>query len=74
MSIQTENLEIYSWVKGPKVEGAMVIGDCAILAHVGGGAYSVVRGSEYLACTPNLQRAMQYIRRRKPATTSEVAA
>ena len=66
MAIQTENLEMYSWVKGSKVIGAMVIGDCAILAHEGGHAYSVVRNKEYLACTPNLQYAVRYIRRRKP--------
>jgi hypothetical protein len=63
MAIQTQNLEQFDWVKGSKIIGAMWIHDAAILVHDGGSAYSVVRGQEYLACTPSLERAVKYIRK-----------
>lgn len=50
----------FSWVKGPAVIKAEYHGRIAILTHAGGGAFSVVRGTEYLACCPTISYARAY--------------
>jgi hypothetical protein len=50
----------FSWVKGPAVIKAEYHGRIAILTHAGGGAFSVVRGTEYLACCRTIGYARAY--------------
>ena len=50
----------FSWVKGPAVIAAEYHGRVAILTHAGGGAFSVVRGTEYLACCPSIGYARAF--------------
>jgi hypothetical protein len=53
----------FSWVKGPAVVAAEYHGDLAILSHAGGGAFSIVRGTEYLACCPSIDYARAFVER-----------
>ena len=53
----------FSWVKGPAVIAAEYHGNLAILTHTGGDAFSVVRGTEYLACCPSIEYARAHVER-----------
>lgn len=65
----------FSWVKGPAVIAAEYHGSIAILTHDGGGAFSVVRGTEYLACCPSIEYARGLVTKlTNAATKQEVAA
>jgi hypothetical protein len=53
----------FSWIKGPPVVAAEYHGDFAILTHDGGDAFSIVRGTEYLACCPTIDYARAFVER-----------
>ena len=53
----------FSWVKGPAVIAAEYHGNLAILTHEGEAAFSVVRGTEYLASCPSLEYARAHVER-----------
>lgn len=53
----------FSWVKGPAVVAAEYHRDLAILSHEGGAAFSVVRGTEYLASCPSIESARAHVER-----------
>ena len=56
-----EALAKYSWVKGPAIHYVYwYTNQVDILCHVGGGAYSVVQGRDYLACCPTLKAARKF--------------
>jgi hypothetical protein len=57
------SLSQFSWVKGPAVTAVEFYGDVAVLTHSGGGAFSIVRGTEYLGCCPTIRHARRYAKK-----------
>jgi hypothetical protein len=59
----TDSLSRFSWVKGSAVTAVEFHGDVAVLTHSGGGAFSIVRGTEYLGCCPTIRHARRYAKK-----------